>query len=75
MIAADASQVATQLDEDHAPETNGRMSVCRRCGGRTDGPEGLHHTADERDLLRSTSWLTAELQRRRLERLRGAHRS
>ena len=74
MTAAEASQVATQLDEDHTPETNGRMSVCRRCGARTDGPEGLHHTPDERDLPRSTRWLTAEVQKRRLERLRALHK-
>jgi len=74
MTAAEASQVGTQLDENHAPETNGRMSVCRRCGARTDGPAGVHHTPDERELRRSMTWLTAEVQRRRLERLRALHR-
>lgn len=74
MTATEASQVGMQLDEDHAPETNGRMSVCRRCGARTDGPEGLHHTPDERELPRSTSWLNGEIQRRRLERLRELYR-
>jgi hypothetical protein len=75
MTAAEASEVATQLDEDHAPETNGRMSVCRRCGARTDGPAGLHHLPNERELPRSTSWLTAEVQKRHLARLRALHRS
>ncbi len=75
MDTAEALAVATQLDEDHPPETNGRMSVCRRCGAHTDGPAGLHHTPDERELARSTSWLTAEVQRRRLERLRALHHS
>jgi hypothetical protein len=73
MTAAEASQVGTQLDEDHAPETNGRMSVCRRCGARTD-EVGLHHTPDERELPRSSGWLIAEAQRRRLERLREVFR-
>ena len=75
MSTVEATQVASQLDEDHAPETNGRMSVCRRCGAHTDGPAGLHHTPDERELQRSASWLTAEVQRKRLERLRALHRS
>ena len=35
-------RVGARLDEHHAPETNGWMSVCRRCGIRTDGPEGSH---------------------------------
>jgi len=75
MTAAEASEVAIQLDEDHAPETNGRMSVCRRCGAHTDGPAGLHHMPNERELPRSTSWLAAEVQKRRLERLRELPRS
>jgi hypothetical protein len=74
MTGAEASQVGTQLDEDHAPETNGRMSVCRRCGARTDGPVGLHHRPDERELPRSTAWLIAEAQRRRLDHIRRAFR-
>jgi len=38
MASSEASYVGSQLDEHHAPETNGRMSVCRRCGTSTDGP-------------------------------------
>jgi hypothetical protein len=72
MSTPEASDLATQLDEDHAPETNGRMAVCRRCGARTDGP-GLHHVLGERELRRSTSWLTAEVQRKRLKRIQELH--
>jgi hypothetical protein len=75
MTTPEASQLATQLDEDHAPETNGRMAVCRRCGARTDGPAGLHHMLVEQELPRSRRWLTAEVQRKRLARLRERHRS
>ena len=75
MNTPEASQLATQLDEDHFPETNGRMAVCRRCGARTDGPEGLHHVLVEQELPRSRRWLTAEVQRKRLARLRERHQS
>ena len=74
MTTAEAPQVAAQLDADHAPETNGRMSVCRRCGAHTDGPAALHHAPDERELHRSMSWLVAEANRRRIERARELHR-
>jgi hypothetical protein len=32
VVSPEAQQLGSRLDEDHAPETNGRMSVCRRCG-------------------------------------------
>jgi hypothetical protein len=60
MVSAKASYAGTKLDEHHAPETNGRMSVCRRCGTVTDGPVGLHHIPDERQLARSNEWLVAQ---------------
>lgn len=74
MITLEASLVGAQLDEDHAPETNGRMSICRRCGSHTDGPAGLHHAPHERQLVRSNGWLITEAQRRRVELLRGRRR-
>ena len=40
MVTADSAQTGIHLDEHHVPETNGRMSVCRRCGAQTDGPVG-----------------------------------
>jgi hypothetical protein len=75
MTTPETSKLATQLDEDHAPETNGRMAVCRRCGARTDGPAGVHHVLAEQELRRSTNWLTAEVQKRRIERMRELYRS
>jgi hypothetical protein len=60
MIPSDASPLGTRLDDHHAPETNGRMSVCRRCGSRTDGPTGRRHQPSERQLARSDSWLAAQ---------------
>jgi hypothetical protein len=60
MTASEALQVAAQLDEDHAPETNGRIPVCRRCGARTDGPTGMHHVIQEGRVGRSSEWLVAQ---------------
>jgi hypothetical protein len=60
MVSAKASYAGTKLDEHHAPETNGRMSVCRRCETVTDGPVGQHHIPDERQLARSNEWLVAQ---------------
>jgi hypothetical protein len=55
-----SSDVAVQLDSHHKPETNGRMSVCRRCGARTDSPEGLHHEVQEAQAPRHEQWLVAQ---------------
>ncbi len=60
MTSSEALHVAAQLDEDHAPETNGRIPVCRRCGARTDGPTGLHHILQEARVGRSSEWLLAQ---------------
>jgi hypothetical protein len=60
MTSSECVQVATQLDEDHAPETNGRIPVCRRCGARTDGPTGTHHVIQEGRVSRSSDWLVAQ---------------
>lgn len=43
MSEPDTSELGARLDEHHTPETNGRMAICRRCGGVTDGPEGRHN--------------------------------
>jgi hypothetical protein len=64
------SSVGTQLDDHHSPETNGRMSVCRRCGALTNGPDGLHHTPHERQLARSSDWLVAQSRLVDIERAR-----
>ena len=68
MDSTEASSVGRQLDEHHAPETNGRMSVCRRCGVITDGPEG-DHAPRERELARTTQWLDTQA---RILRIAGA---
>jgi hypothetical protein len=73
MISSEASFVGTQLDEHHAPETNGRMSVCRRCGTLTDGPKGEHHVPDERQLVRSNEWMIAQSRMRSIDRARELH--
>lgn len=66
MTTSETSRVGAELDQDHAPETNGRMSVCRRCGVRTDSPAGAHHVLDERQLPRSQAWLRLQDHQRRV---------
>ena len=73
MTIPEVTHVGTQLDQDHAPETNGRMAVCRKCGARTDSPEGLYHVPSERELARSSSWLDGQVQRKRIEQARERH--
>ena len=70
MISAESSRVGAQLDADHAPETNGRMSVCRRCGALTDSPSGLQHTPHTSQVDRSNQWLTAQSRLRRIDEAR-----
>jgi hypothetical protein len=60
MTSSECSHVAAQLDEHHAPETNGRIPVCHKCGGRTDSPAGEHHVIAEGRLGRSSEWLVAQ---------------
>jgi hypothetical protein len=67
MISAESSDVGLQLDEHHVPETNGRISVCRRCGSRTDNPIGERHTPHEFQLQRSGDWLIAQMRRQEIE--------
>jgi hypothetical protein len=59
VVSPEASQIGARLDEHHAPETNGRMAVCRRCGAQTNGPDGRQHVPDERRLPRYKDWLDA----------------
>jgi hypothetical protein len=70
MDATESSDVGLQLDHHHSPETNGRMSVCRKCGALTNGPDGLHHTPHERQLSRSNEWLVAQSRLVDIERAR-----
>ena len=59
VASPEALQMGSRLDKNHVPETNGRMSVCRRCGARTDGPKGFH-IPDERQLERALRWLDGQ---------------
>lgn len=72
MTPESESHTGSQLDEHHAPETNGRMAVCRRCGSQTDGPEGRHHMPTERQMGRIREWLIAESTRMHIARAREA---
>lgn len=60
MVSPETSYVGIRLDEHHLPETNGRMSVCRRCGSQTDGPEGNHHAPRQQQLARANGWLISQ---------------
>jgi hypothetical protein len=57
MASSESLDLAAQLDEHHAPETNGRIPVCRRCGARTDSPPGLRHVLQGGREKRSSDWL------------------
>jgi hypothetical protein len=60
-----------RLDDDHAPETNGRMAVCRRCGARTDAA-GAHHVPADGQLARIDDWLEGQRTQRFLADRRAA---
>jgi hypothetical protein len=66
MASSEQQQMGNRLDEHHRPETNGRMSVCRRCGVITDGPDG-DHAPRERELARTGQWLDTQARIRRIE--------
>jgi hypothetical protein len=65
VTAAEAVALATRLDEDHFPETNGRMAVCRRCGFRTTGETSDRHAPVEIQITRASRWLDAQAHARR----------
>jgi len=46
------------------------MAVCRRCGFRTDGPEGHHHHPSGRQLVPSEGWLDAQVHLSSIEHAR-----
>lgn len=70
MSTSEVTLVGIELDSDHAPQTNGRMSVCRRCGVLTDSPTGVHHVLDERQLSQSQNWLRMQAKQRRILRMK-----
>lgn len=57
MPSAAAWELGVQLDQHHPVETNGRMAVCRRCGGVTDSAEGHRHVPNDRQLTQIGHWL------------------
>jgi len=67
MVSPEASILGGRLDQDHVPETNGWMPVCRRCGAQTDSPQGRQHAPNERRLARAQRWLDAQRRTRHLE--------
>ncbi len=71
---SDAIRTAARLDEHHAPETNGWMAVCRRCGMQTDGPQG-QHLPSERQLVRANAWLDGQAMNLRIARLTSGRNS
>jgi hypothetical protein len=72
MASPEALQLGARLDEHHLPETNGRIAVCRRCGGRTDSPLGRKHVPDERQLARTNAWLDAQSRISRIGQVNGS---
>jgi hypothetical protein len=72
VVSPEALQMGSRLDKHHVPETNGQMSICRRCGARTDGPKGLH-LPDERQLERALRWLDAQSLSSGIDRAKSRH--
>ncbi|HEY1465590.1 MAG TPA: hypothetical protein VGF11_00940 [Acidimicrobiales bacterium] len=70
MAPSDASHVSIQLDEDHAPETNGRMPVCRRCGFRTEETSNRHAATDGHQ-AKAGQWLDNQALASRVAKARG----
>jgi hypothetical protein len=70
MAPSDTSQVSLLLDEDHAPETNGRMPVCRRCGFRTEEASNRHAATDEHQ-AKAGRWLDNQALAGRVAKARG----
>ena len=60
MASLEAELLGAKLDEDHVPETNGWMPVCRRCGAYTESPTGHHHVLSDKRLARAQEWLAVQ---------------
>jgi hypothetical protein len=70
MAPSDPSSLSFQLDRDHAPETNGRMPVCRRCGFRTE-ETGTRHAATDGHQAKASRWLDGQALASRVARAKG----
>ena len=66
-VGQSGSEVGARLDKDHAPETNGRMSICRKCGLYTNGPSG-GHAPNDKQLASAEKWLDGRVLNARLAR-------
>ena len=72
MVSPEAAALGARLDENHSPETNGRMAACRRCGAQTESPQGRQHVPNEQRLARSEEWLDAQKRARQIDCARGS---
>jgi hypothetical protein len=70
MDSNESSSLGSQLDQHHAPETNGRMKVCRRCGAQTDDTAGHHHRPGDAQLIRSGEWLVSQARQSQIAQAR-----
>lgn len=64
MASPEAALLCARLDEDHPPDTNGRLANCRRCGFRTVGATGDRHAPVDAQVARATRWLEGQALRR-----------
>ncbi len=71
-VPPSAQALGRRLDDDHFPETNGRMPVCRRCGFRTTGEASDHHAPVEAQEARANRWLDGQVRARHLARIKDA---
>jgi hypothetical protein len=72
LMVDELKQLSERLDQDHAPETNGRMAVCRRCGFRAESKTGEHHVLVDGQQTRVQSWLGGRATANRLTKAREA---
>jgi len=72
VVTTEATQLGAQLDENHTPETNGRMAVCRRCGVRTDPADSTRHMPGAAEIDRSNRWLATDSHMAHVARVRAS---
>jgi len=71
MATPEAAALGQRLDEDHYPQTNGRMAVCRKCGFRTTGDMADAHAPVEGQEARANRWLDVQARANRIAVVRG----
>ena len=75
MSTPEAQALAARLDENHFPETNGRMAICRRCGFRTTGEPSDRHAPVDIQVIRANRWLDTQAHAQRGAKVREARDS